>query len=451
MTQSERMPVSTSRRAIFSMVPWLTLAAQTSPEDYKVYTDAPRLVLRPQRLRLLRRERERKSMRWEQFSRLVSGKANFPEPGFAQALYYQVAQDEEVGRRAVAWAVGAGSDPRQLALVLDWCAPLLSDAETRTLQTKLRPAISANTADWPSLRNRVWAAVALANVAPEQTGQVLSSAAQTWQTQFVPALKAGRGPLKPQEWLALAELLHAIRDNTNVEWEQGTGDYFKNLPAFLLLSHYPAPYPAPENDYRIPQFEGKGDPDLLAAALSRAAGFAFVAYSSNATEMQFLQGWLLLDRYNLKSTFGSPYEFLWANPYQPGLTFEHLPLVFHNPSAGRLLLRSSWDDDAQWYSNIEGRAQAFTNGRITAAPVRAERFGDAIVIPSREAAKFQLEAEGPKHYFLVGMQPRATYQVEVDDEELREETADPAGVVALTLTPRAGAKVRVQLPPATRS
>ena len=51
-----------------------------------------------------------------------------------------------------------------------------------------------------------------------------------------------------------------------------------------------------------------------------------MAYESNAQETQFLQGWLLLDRFVLKSAFGAPYEFLWANPYQPGLPFDKLPL-----------------------------------------------------------------------------------------------------------------------------
>ena len=32
----------------------------------------------------------------------------------------------------------------------------------------------------------------------------------------------------------------------------------------------------------------------------------------------------------LRGALGAPYEFLWANPYQPGLSFEHVPLVFHD-------------------------------------------------------------------------------------------------------------------------
>jgi len=53
----------------------LGLLGQSSDEDYKIYTDAPRLFLRPQRARLLKRERERESIRWRQFSLLMTGSA----------------------------------------------------------------------------------------------------------------------------------------------------------------------------------------------------------------------------------------------------------------------------------------------------------------------------------------------------------------------------------------
>src|SRR5580698_9212425 len=62
-------------------------------EDYHVFTDSPRLIVTNQRLRLLQRERQRESMRWQAFDGFVSGGAPMPEPGFALALYYQVARD----------------------------------------------------------------------------------------------------------------------------------------------------------------------------------------------------------------------------------------------------------------------------------------------------------------------------------------------------------------------
>lgn len=72
--------------AVLTLLPTLA-RAETSSEQYRVYTDAPRLFLRPQRLRLLRRERERQSIRWMQLNALVSGGAPMSEPGFAEALF----------------------------------------------------------------------------------------------------------------------------------------------------------------------------------------------------------------------------------------------------------------------------------------------------------------------------------------------------------------------------
>jgi len=67
------------------------------------------------------------------------------------------------------------------------------------------------------------------------------------------------------------------------------------------------------------------EPDLRRAALSRAAELSMVAYDSNAAGSQILQGWLMNDNFLLRGTFGAPYEFFWANPYQPGLSYYHAP------------------------------------------------------------------------------------------------------------------------------
>ena len=87
----------------------MTLAAQTSDDPVAVFTEHPRLFLRPQRLRLLKRERERASARWQQFETLVVGGAPMPEPGFAWALYFQVTGNEEFGRKGDR----LGADPRR--------------------------------------------------------------------------------------------------------------------------------------------------------------------------------------------------------------------------------------------------------------------------------------------------------------------------------------------------
>ena len=61
---------------------WPALVAQD--DEFRVYTDHPRLILTAQRLRLLKRERERESQRWRQFELLVKGPIIEPRLTFAR-------------------------------------------------------------------------------------------------------------------------------------------------------------------------------------------------------------------------------------------------------------------------------------------------------------------------------------------------------------------------------
>src|SRR5258708_27702162 len=126
----------------FALIFCFLLTCDAQPqEEYRVYNEHPRLFLNAQRLRLLKRERTRESMRWREFELLVRAAAQLPEPGFALSLYFQVTGDEAIGKRAVDWALGSGADLRQLALVYDWCQPLLTPAQSKTLAAKIRRLI----------------------------------------------------------------------------------------------------------------------------------------------------------------------------------------------------------------------------------------------------------------------------------------------------------------------
>ena len=85
---------------------------QASDEPVTVSSEHPRLFLRPARLRLLKRERERASARWQQFDALLAGNASMPEPGLALALDYQVSGNAAAGQPA------ASSSPVRAAGIL---------------------------------------------------------------------------------------------------------------------------------------------------------------------------------------------------------------------------------------------------------------------------------------------------------------------------------------------
>jgi hypothetical protein len=431
------------------------LAAQkpavAESEPVAVFTDHPRLFLRPARLRLLRRERERASMRWQQFETYLSAGATMPEPGFADALYYQVSADANAGRRAIQWALEPGADLRQMSLVFDWCQDLLTAAQRRDLVGRISERLAQTAADnsVPAVASRVLAAVALFDEVPRTPNQELERMVRSWWGgTTAPALARGQAVIAREDAYAFWEMLHAIRDSTNIDLREGAPQYFKEFPIEHLISHYPAAFRGEDNDFRIgAAAKTGGEPDVRQAALSRAAELAMVAYDSNAEESQFLQGWLMHDNFMLRGTFGVPYEFLWANPYQPGLSFTHVPLIFHSAESGRLFVRSDWEDSADWFGYFDGSAQLFHDGRVmsidraTAEPLV---LASAVIYFGQRARKFRVRLEEDQQaVILVGLMAHRTYQVEVDDEEVSEEATDSGGILLLEL-PR-GKEIGVRL------
>jgi hypothetical protein len=441
------------KRGLLLVIGAASLLMAQAPADndpIMVSTNHPRLLLRPARLRLLRRERERTSLRWQQFHLFLAGHAAMPENGFAKALYYQVAGDAESGRDAIAWALGPAADLRQQALVYDWCQDLLSEAQNRDLAARIERGMAdlASNDAIAAVRARVMAAVALFDHVPRTPRQELESVVRGWWAlKMAPPLAAGRAVVKREDAYPLYELLHVLRDNTSVDLRESARTFFRGFPIEHLASYYPAPFEAPENGYYIGAARRTGEPDLRAAALSRAAELAMVAYDTNAADTQLLQGWLMHDRYLLRGAFGIPYEFLWANPYQPGLSYDHAPLVLHDSDFGRLFIRSDWDDTAEWFGAFDGVMQVFRGGRATAVdpahPPAPLLLHSAAVCFGQSARRFRVAVDEGSAVFIVGLEPRHTYEVEVDDEEVYEADTDPGGILELTVP--AGMNIGVRL------
>ena len=390
-------------------------------------------------------------MRWEQFETLIRGGVRMPEPGFANALYFAASSSEEQGRSAIAWALKESKDLKQVALVFDWCQRLLTPSETAALQVKLKKALELNLAgaSMGEVRDAVFSATAVAGHVPALPEITLKRVVEEWwKAGLAPKLLAGEAVIAQSDHLPLFEILHALRDNLEIDLREWAPKYFLTLPAYHILSHYPAPLPAAENDYRIPVMQKHEEPDLRQAVYSRAAAFSMVSFDTNSEQMQFLQGWLMLDRFLMRSPLGAPYEFLWANPYQPGLSYHYLPQVFHDPLTGRLLLRSSWEDDAIWFFQSEGGIQIFRDGRIVNLKREALTsplvLGGTVVLPSELSDSFPVHEEEPVRFFIIGLKPNAKYEIEVDDEELREAETDRGGVLELNFPARRNAVARVR-------
>lgn len=421
------------------------LYTQVEENEFRIYAEHPRLILTTQRLRLLKRERERESLRWRHFDLLVKGSASLPETGFALALYYAVAGDATIGKRAVEWALGSANDLRQLALVYDWCQPILSPQQAAALATKIRQLIQKQSGDSIGAhRDRILALIATADDrAHSEEGPLGDAVRKWWRGGFAPALAGGGNLPSLPDVYALLEILHAVRDNLKIDLRDDALDYFAHLPTYLIAANYPAPYRAPENEFRIPVYPGNAPPDLNRAALARAAGLSMVAYDTNGLENQFLQGWLIQDRFLMMTPFGAPYEFLWANPYQPGLSFYQLPLVFHDENSGALFVRSAWDEDADWFGLYAGEAELFHDGRVTVLNQGAKllHLGAASLIFGSVPLRFSMDDGGTM--LVIGLKPKQKYQVETDDEEMREVSTDRAGTLILQYPADRAAGIRI--------
>jgi len=204
-------------------------------------------------------------------------------------------------------------------------------------------------------------------------------------------------------------------------------------------------------EYHVPAFVGTGEPDVRDATLSRAAEMAMVALDNNAQEVQFVQGWLMQDRFQLREELGSPYEFLWANPYQPGLSYEHLPLVFHDDRTGRLFARTSWDEDAVWIGYFDGQLQLFRDGRLqtlkAGSSAKPVQIGTAMLLTAPAPAPDgtnRFESANSETIFVLGLVPKAVYAIEIDDEELSEAQTDTGGTLVIALPPEIQAGVRIK-------
>jgi hypothetical protein len=208
-------------------------------EEFRVYSEHPRLILTAQRLRLLKRERERESQRWRQFELLVKGGAALPEPGFALALYYAVSDDAAIGKRAVDWALGKTDDLRQLALVYDWCQPVLTPQQATSLAAKIR-----HLSNHPGVDSFSGPAFALATIAtaddpkhPEEAA--LSELIQRWwRTPFARSLADGSRVPRLSDVYPLLEMLHAVRDNLKIDLRTDAADYFEHLPTYLIAGEW---------------------------------------------------------------------------------------------------------------------------------------------------------------------------------------------------------------------
>ena len=447
----------------------LAFCAQALPQaEFRVYQEHPRLFLEPARLERLRKDADRQSLRWVALRDLVESGTSFPEQPLVDALRYQVEGADEPGARAVDWAmrlarrgIRTASELREAALVLDWCRDRFEGDALAAFERAVADAVEAvlpqSGLDVGLVRAAILASIAVAGHWKGSESALEQLLRIHWDLEIRPVLEAGGLFDDGAALVAILEASLAVRHNLEIDLLRPATRALAALVRTRLLSYYPVDIETVEGRARRPSRFGS-DEDMagIQAPLYRLAEMLLVGYESNLREFQFLQGWIRDDNYQLASPMAAPYEFLWVNPYLPGLTSQSAPLVAYDAVRGRLYGRLGWEGDATWIGFADGRLELLEGGNLSVAEDLAGLapmyFRDAVVVPVKPPAKLVLRWEPADRdppdgtrIFLVGLRPRETYGLKVGGREPRLAEADPGGLIVLRNDPDSDRRNRIDL------
>ena len=337
-----------SRRAFITIVLFISAAISIWAQDVP---QAPKLLLNAQRLRRLRRDRERKTPRWVSFENRINTVPDSPERGFELALYYAVTGDEAKGREGIVWALNHVTG-RQRVLVADWCAPLLTAEDKQKLL--ILPFVVTGQISSQLMRD-IWFRNVVLDAdlsASLPGGNELSLRLASLESQNYK---------NPEELYAIFELIYTVRAATRNDLRDVDPHLFATLPEALLLSAKP-------KDFNTPPW------------MLHVAALALVAIDPNLPSSQFLQSWALEDAQMLREGPGVAYELLWADPYLPGVGYQNMEPWTYDDKHGRLLARANWEPTSCWIDiSTQGvkeencpphwQAETVTFGHLTLIPM----------------------------------------------------------------------------------
>jgi hypothetical protein len=153
------------------------------------------------------------------------------------------------------------------------------------------------------------------------------------------------------------------------------------------------------------------------------AALALVNLDPNATESQFLQGWAMEQRFTLHDGPGVGYEFLWANPYLPGVSYQNMGPWSYKP--GDLYARSDWTPAACWlHIGTRGADQENCPPAVMSQVVV---LGDLMLSPVREHCIELHRDDVRQTIVLSNLKPGSGLTYTSDAKKLRAE-ADQAGL-----------------------
>ena len=252
------------RLAIFLALLTITL---TDIAFAQLSEDSPKLLLTPQRLKRLKRDRDRQTQRWLNFEERVKNVPDSPERGFELALYYAITKDQARAREAMEWARAHTCKYRQVALIRDWVNDLPGEKNWSA-----QSCPESKSGPLAALRDSLFTHV----TDSETDGKKLI------QTLLITDL-ANAG-----EVYAAAEYLAVTKATAHTDFRQDAPQFFNSLPIQFLLNLKP---------------EQVEHPDWM----THIAALALVSLDPNSDSSQFLQGWAIEDRQMVREGPGVAY------------------------------------------------------------------------------------------------------------------------------------------------
>lgn len=438
--------------------------------EYRVYEDRPRLFLDESRLARLRKDVDRQTLRWRVLSDLVEDGAPFPEQPIVDALRYRVQDHGEAGESAVGWVVGlaasgirTASELRQASIVYDWCHGLLQGEAMQVARESIAEAVEAvlvsGGIDIGLMRAAILAAIALAGDWDGSERALATLLGSRWDSQARPVLESGQFSDDGATLIAVLEASLVVRRNLEMDLLRPATEAVASLVRTRLLSYYPVDIETREGLARRPSRFGTDDAEAaLQAPLYRIAELLLVAYESNLREFQFIQGWVRDDNYLLRSPMASPYEFLWGNPYLPGLTPQSAPTLAHDPVRGRLYGRMDWQRPTAWIGYADGRLELLAGDGLLVSDSDSARdlapmyFPDAVVVSVDPPARVVLSWPSSRDplpevvpIYVIGLRPGDSYGLKVAGRSARLVQAGKGGILVLRSDPHARKRDRIDL------
>ena len=450
----------------------LALLASTGPlfgqAQYRVYQEHPRLFLESGRLERLRKDVQRQTPRWQSLQSLAEAGAPFPEQPLVDALLFQVEGSERSGRAAVAWMrqlaasrIGDASDLRLAAIVYDWCHGLFDDAGRAAARAAIVEAVETALPqaglDVGLVRAGILASIALAGDWDGSEPALAALLETHWKREIGPQIETGALTDDGPSLVAILEASLAVRQNLETDLLRPATTALATLVRTRLLSYYPLDIETPEGVARRPSRFGNNASSARAQApLYRVAELLLVAYESNLREFQFVQGWIRDDNYVLRSPMAAPYEFLWVNPYLPGLSPQSAPTVAYDGVRGRLFARQDWQRPTTWIGYADGRLELLAGREVSATEtldgLAPMYFADAVVVPVRPPAKFALRWQPENvtppesaRIYIIGLQAGDTYGLRFGGRAAKLVEAGPGGVIVLRNDPSQKKRDRIDL------